>query len=532
MSPFSGKAVNETNHVELAPASNLSAQGQQEMEIRNVQEIRSDDVQKFSKEDDEAMKAMANYNGPPLILDDATRKRLLRAIDWHLMPVLMLAWGLNYMDKTALSYASIMGIKTDINLSASDYSWLGSMFYFGLLVWEYPTSRLLQRLPLAKYSASCVFIWGIVLALSALEVNFQGALALRFLLGVFEAASMPCFALLASQWYTVHEHNLRTGLWIGSNGWGQIVGGLVAYGISNRTHEMTIAGWKVLFIAIGVFTSCVGILFFFVIPDSQLNCRWLNQRDRLLAIERVRGNEQGIGNKYFKWYQFREAFTDPFTWSLLFFGVVDDIPNGGISNFFSQLIVGFGYTPQQSLLYGIPGGVVVIISCIANGWAGDHYRNRILIACIPMSLALLGMVLIIALPLTTGGNIGRLIGYYLTQCIPSCGATVLSLISSNIAGTTKKTTVAAMYLISYCAGNIIGPQTFRADGAPRYVSAEITIVVCCALCIVNFVFMHWWCKRQNRLKAAIRNSPGYVRLENHGWKDMTDRENPEFIYSL
>ncbi len=257
-------------------------------------------------------------------------------------------------------------------------------------------------------------------------------------------------------------------------------------------------------------------MFFYIIPDNQMNCRWLNERDRLLAIERVRENEQGIGNRHFKWYQFREALLDPLTWALCLFGIIDDIPNGGITNFFSQLIVGFGYTAQQSLLYGIPGGVVVIIACLSNGWAGDHYHNRILISCIPMALALLGVILIVALPLTRNGNIGRLIGYYLTQCIPATGATVLSLIASNTAGYTKKTTVAALYLISYCVGNIIGPQTFRANEAPRYVSAEITILICFALCIVDLVFINWWCRRENRRKAAIRAKSDYVRVENHG----------------
>ena len=45
-----------------------------------------------------------------------------------------------------------------------------------------------------------------------------------------------------------------------------------------------------------------------------------------------------------------------------------------------------------------------------------------------------------------------------------------------MAGYTKKTTVAALFLIAYCAGNIIGPQTFNAKEAPRFRSAEITIL--------------------------------------------------------
>lgn len=69
-------------------------------------------------------------------------------------------YGLNYLDKTTLSYASIMGLKlppsdnilkSGIGLVGDQYSWLGSMFYFGYIAWEYPTTRLLQVLPLGKY---------------------------------------------------------------------------------------------------------------------------------------------------------------------------------------------------------------------------------------------------------------------------------------------------------------------------------------------------------------------------------------------
>ena len=68
--------------------------------------------------------------------------------------------------------------------------------------------------------------------------------------------------------------------------------------------------------------------------------------------------------------------------------------------------------------------------------------------------AIIGMVLIVALPLSN--NSGRLAGYYLTQASPTPFVALLSLLASNVAGYTKKTTVAAMYLIGYCIGNIIG----------------------------------------------------------------------------
>ncbi|EXJ88440.1 hypothetical protein A1O1_05370 [Capronia coronata CBS 617.96] len=465
-----------------------------------------------SNDADEAMKAFAD--GEVLEIDEATNKRLLRIIDWHLMPLMCVIYGLNYLDKTTLSYASIMGIKKDIGLVGDDYQWLGSMFYFGYLAWEYPTNRLLQRLPLAKYSAFCICAWGIVLALFATVSNFGGAVAVRFFLGVFEAAVTPGFALLTSQWWTKSEQGARTGFWFSFNGFGQIFGGLVSYGIAvgSRKHGSAIAPWKIVFLVNGCLTAVLGVVFFFVMPDNQLNARWLKPRDRVLAVERIRCNVQGVGNRHFKMYQFREALTDPLTWAFAFYALTADIPNGGISNFFSQLIVSFGYTPEESLLYGTPGGAVEVVSLMFCGWLGDRLGQRILVSMGGLIVALLGMILIVALPLDN--NSGRLAGYYLTQASPTPFVALLSLVATNVAGYTKKTTVAALYLIAYCVGNIIGPQTFRPKDAPRYVPAEITIIVCWGVCLVDLVFIWFYCKRMNKRKAEARAEPGYVKLEN------------------
>ncbi len=77
-----------------------------------------------------------------------------------------------------------------------------------------------------------------------------------------------------------------------------------------------------------------------------------------------------------------------------------------------------------------------------------------------------------------------------------------------------------------------GPQTFQAKDAPRYVPAEITIIVCWALCLVDLAFIHFYCKAQNKKKEGIRADPGYSKLNNNEFMDLTDRENPEFVYTL
>lgn len=91
--------------------------------------IRSGSVDKrilqHSHDADEAMKAFLGHQGEVIEIDEATNKRLLRIIDWHLIPVMCIVYGLNFLDKTTISYASVMGIKEDIGLMDDDYQWLG-----------------------------------------------------------------------------------------------------------------------------------------------------------------------------------------------------------------------------------------------------------------------------------------------------------------------------------------------------------------------------------------------------------------------
>lgn len=311
---------------------------------------------------DEALRVLEGENGEVIEMTPEDERKLLRKIDWNLMPLLCLVYGLNYLDKTTVSYASIMGLKTDLGLQGQQYSWIGSMFYFGYLFWEYPTNRLLQRLPLGKWSAFNVIMWGLILCCMAATKNFAGAMTVRFFLGVFEAAVTPGFALFTSQWYTIKEQGARTGIWFSFNGWGQILGGFVAYGIAVGTakHPVAVESWQLLFLVIGLFTAFIGCIFLYVMPDNQLNARFLTEKEKVLAIERIRINQQGVGNKHFKFYQMKEALTDPMVWAFVFYSLVADIPNGGISNFFSQLIVSFGFSNEQSLLLGTPGGAVEV----------------------------------------------------------------------------------------------------------------------------------------------------------------------------
>lgn len=53
-------------------------------------------------------------------------KRVLRKIDLRLLPVLIVTYTLQYLDKNAINFASVYGLQKGTHLSGQDYSWLGA----------------------------------------------------------------------------------------------------------------------------------------------------------------------------------------------------------------------------------------------------------------------------------------------------------------------------------------------------------------------------------------------------------------------
>ena len=61
--------------------------------------------------------------GESVTLDEATNARIRRKIDWHVLPWMFFLFTIQYFDKTSLSYAAIMGIREDTNLTTAQYAW-------------------------------------------------------------------------------------------------------------------------------------------------------------------------------------------------------------------------------------------------------------------------------------------------------------------------------------------------------------------------------------------------------------------------
>ncbi|CUM64369.1 uncharacterized protein PRCAT00001971001 [Priceomyces carsonii] len=464
-------------------------------------------------------------------IDEETNKRLLRKTDLYLMPLLCFLYSCQFMDKVSNSYAAVMGLRTDLNMVGDMYSWCGSAFYLGYLFFEFPASALLQRFPVSKAVSCFIVIWGIVLCLHSAP-NYAGFIFLRTVLGMLESAVTPAMVIITGQWYKAEEQFTRTSIWFSFNGFGTIMGSAIAYGLAIRAESYSIEAWKILFIVTGLMTIVVGIAFYIHIPDSPATAWFLTEEEKLLVVERIRSNQQGFGNKHFKMHQLREALTDQVTWLYFFFGLASDIPNGSLTNFGSILLSeDFGYSATESLLMNMPTGAVEVVGCTLFGLLQRYVPHRMFIAIFATVVTLASACM---LAFASESKNARLGGYYLMTVSPVGMICALSCFSSNTAGHTKKLVANAIFLIGYCVGNLIGPQTFIAAQAPSYTGGKVSIVVCYAASLVLLVWIYAVYYFENKKRDKLRENMGdsYVKIENSEFADLTDKENPDFRYRL
>lgn len=424
-----------------------------------------------TKENGEVIEIHAQ-NGSSKGMEDLTSpedKKLLRRIDLYLLPLLTLSYMLQFLDKQTLNFASVMGLIKDLHLHGIQYSLSGSMFYIGYLAFSWPASFLMVRLPIGKYLSGTCIVWAVCLACHAATKNATGLLIVRFFLGAAEASISPGFSLITGMWYKREEQPFRHGIWFFGNSVATMFGSLFAYAIAHIKGGL--GPWRWLFVIFGVITLLwAGVLLWFL-PDEPAKTRWLTEEQRKQAVDRIRTNQTGTKNNVWKWDQAFEALTDVRVWLLVLYQFANSIPNGAITTFSSLVVSGLGFKRLQVYLLQMPIGAVHGIFALGATYLCSKLKNsRCMIAASLSVISLIGSILV-----RFGPNVGsNLFGLFIFIAYAAGIPISLSMITSNVAGFTKKAVVSAMMFIAYCAGNIIGPFLFFSSEAPTYPVSAIS----------------------------------------------------------
>ncbi|RAO73324.1 uncharacterized protein BHQ10_009336 [Talaromyces amestolkiae] len=464
-----------------------------------------------------------------LLGDKLRNKRLVRKVDLLLMPLLAGTYMLQYIDKSALAYSSVFDLFKTTHMSSNQYSWLASIFYFAYLVAEYPWGYLAQKTKMAKVVSGNIVAWGGMLMITATCTSFPGMAICRFLLGVFEAPITPCFMMIVGMWYARSDQPFRAGVFYSCNGLGAMIGGVLTYGIG---QIKTIAVWRAIYLILGGVTILWGFLMFVWLPDDIMSAKQFTLEEKALLIGRGRLNRTGIINRQIKWYQIREAFSDPQVWILFFFMLFNETINGGIASFSKLIIEGLTGNPLTTVALGIPFGAFQILWVLSGTYLASRIPNFRTIAMFAYLIpTIIGICIMWKLSHKTH-KVGVLFGYYIVGSYVCSLTLALQMPATNLGGYTKRTTSIGLVFLAYCIGNIIGPHAFLAKEAPIYQTGCKVILACSSAQAVLAISLRLlFIYRNNQRDVAAANVTGLEGIdvsEEDELHDLTDFEVSPF----
>ncbi|KAI5272091.1 NAD(P)-binding protein [Aureobasidium subglaciale] len=446
-------------------------------------------------------------------LDDeqmaALNKRVLRRIDWRMMPTITIMFLLNYLDRINVSNARLAGLQSDLGMSDTIWSAGISTFYVGYLIGNLWLARVRPSLLLPGMMIG----WSICTITMPAVTSGAGFCIVRFFTGLCEAPFFPGITLMTSSWYTKAENPTRMAVWHAGNTISNIISGFLAAGILH--HMGGIAGlysWQWFFIIEGAVSILVGIISFFTLPDWPENTKWLSEEEREMAQYRVivsnGGKVEQVGGT---WDGLKDACKDPFTW--MFCGMHFSLINAqSFKDFFPSIIKTFGFGELETYLVQAPPYAIAYLSALALAWSSGKFRESCYHIIVPIAASAVGIAVMISTE-----NVGaRYFGAILLVSGTYNGLN-LQLSWETTLVPAPRSKKAALIAIANCVSQCshwYSPYFFPRSQEPFYRLGGGLILFGCLCTALLAWAVKWWAKRLNKaLDEAEGYRPGYIGLE-------------------
>ncbi|KAJ5273371.1 hypothetical protein N7478_008496 [Penicillium angulare] len=400
----------------------------------------------------------------PTAIDPELERRVLRKLDLRVPTLMGFFYLLAFLDRSNIGNAKIAGMTEDLGLTSGKYAWLLTIFYISYTVFEFQ-ALMWKLVKPHQWATFVVFSWGLVATCQAATKNWQGMMALRFLMGAFEAGFGPGVPYLLSFFYRRHELGLRCGLFLSAAPLANTFAGALAYGITSGHAKL--ANWRVLFLVEGLPVCFSAILAWFFVPDSPSSARFLTEEEKEVA--RARGLQQaGDADRESKvqWKELAMTLLDAKAWLTAFMYFSCNVSFSSLPVFLPTILEEMGYSKINAQGLTAPPFFASFIVTIITPWVADRIQQRGLMIA---ALSLIGGVgYILCATCTTVGV--RYFGVFLAACgvFPAI-ANILPWVLNNQGSDTRRGGgIILLNVIGQC-GPFLGTNVFPDSQAPRYI---------------------------------------------------------------
>lgn len=484
-------------------------------------------------------------------LTPKTLRKLKNKLYLHIVVFFIFINLMLFIDKSAMSQASLLGVLDDTHMSSTQYNNLNTIFYAGYVVGQVPGQWLIQRLPLRLFVAGSIFAWAVIELLHCVALSYGRMIPLRFLLGVSEAAVVPALEITMSMFFTPEElHTVQPMFWTSCVA-SPIPSGLVSYAL--LFSKSSVSPWKFYMVIVGGISLLLSGVALLAYPSNPATAWFLTVDERVQTIRRVHAaTRSSIETKRFRRYQFLEALRDPISWLLALSTFCLQLSNN-LAFQLSLLYVALGVSDLGSTLVWVAAGgfalVVCVIASLLLRWFPGYSAFWAALWTLPAIAGSIGMVALpwdrttplLACLLLATNTWGMTYIITLAWTISSC------------AGHSKRLTRQGMFMAGYGISNIISPQLWNdTSAAPRYYGTWVAQIVLSFTLAPLLLIVAWFILRRRNAARRVWIAEQHA-LGNYGdgflestaadgsvvktkvdvsMLDLTDYENKFFLYPL
>ncbi|CZT49487.1 related to allantoate permease [Rhynchosporium secalis] len=468
---------------------------------------------------------------PPTPLDDGHHfdaqrtKKLLRKLDWHLVPFLSLLYLLSFLDRTNIGNAKLFKLLPSLGISphSLQYNNALAIFFPFYVAAEIPSNMMMKRLRPSVWLTFIMVAWAICTIGMGFVKNYHGLMAARVFLGIAEGGLFPGVTYYITMWYARHECGLRMALFFSAATAAGAFGGLLAFGINKMDGVGGRPSWSWIFILEGIATLVVAFVAYWAINDYPRTATFLTPEERTEVERRLKADRSSLADEFDLKYAFN-ALKDWKIYVHMFITIGIYTPLYSISLFLPTIVKNMGYSNEKSQLMTIPPYVCACVFTICTGFFADRAKQRGVFMLAHEASAILGFAML--------ASSGKPAIQYTGTFFAACGIYPLVPMGvawngNNIGGSLKRGVGIAMHVGFGNLGGAISAYCFLPKYSPRFIPGHVTLASTVAMSFVLTAFMTVYLRRENarRNQWAIENNrqpEDYTEEEKTAEREMGD----------
>ncbi|TLD17981.1 hypothetical protein PspLS_10562 [Pyricularia sp. CBS 133598] len=452
--------------------------------------------------------------------DAAATKKLVRRIDWHLIPFLACLYLLSFLDRTNIGNARLETLEKDIGLSNLQYNDALAIFFPFYVAAEVPSNMAMKKWRPSIWIPSIMVVWAVCTTLMGIVHSYAGLMVCRAALGIAEGGLFPGITYYITMWYRRHECGFRMAIFFSAATAAGAFGGLLARGILEMRGVGKLSGWQWIFILEGLLTLVVALIAYKAMYDYPDTAKFLSPVEKAEVVNRLKLDRSSLADEWDMRY-FWDALKDWKIWVHML--ITNGIYTGlySYSLFLPTIVSGLGYTdPKLAQLMTVPPYIVACFFCISTGWLADRLGQRGLFMIFFEMMAMAGLVMLIV----SDSNAVKYAGcFFLASGIYPNVPQGVAWNGNNIGGSLKRGVGIAMHVGFGNLGGTVSAYLYLKKDAPRYISGHSALLGLHAMSLVLSILMHLYLRRENsRRDKAYKPPSEYTEEERVAQRTLGD----------